>query len=75
MTGPQKTPDPQHTDDEMLTLTEVADLLRVPENTMRYWRHLGTGPRSFTVGRSVRYWRTEVWAWLEKQAEKSTGDA
>jgi predicted DNA-binding transcriptional regulator AlpA len=57
-----------HADDELLTIQEVADLVRVPVATLRYWRHLGTGPRSFRIGRSVRYWRTEVFAWLDDQA-------
>ena len=57
-----------HADDELLTIQEVADIVRVPVATLRYWRHLGTGPRSFRVGRSVRYWRTEVIAWLDDQA-------
>ena len=41
-------------------MLEVADVVRVPVATLRYWRHLGTGPRTFRIGRSVRYWRTEV---------------
>jgi predicted DNA-binding transcriptional regulator AlpA len=53
-----------HADDELLSMEEVADVARVPVATLRYWRHLGTGPRSFRIGRSVRYWRTEVFAWL-----------
>jgi predicted DNA-binding transcriptional regulator AlpA len=57
-----------HADDELLTIQEVADVVRVPVATLRYWRHLGTGPRSFRIGRSVRYWRTEVFAWLDNQA-------
>ena len=61
-------------DDEMLTMKEVAALLRVPEATLRYWRHLGTGPRGFRLGRSVRYWRTEVWAWLATQTREGRGD-
>jgi predicted DNA-binding transcriptional regulator AlpA len=52
-----------HADDELLTMQEVADVVRVPVATLRYWRHLGTGPRSFRIGRSARYWRTEVFAW------------
>jgi hypothetical protein len=39
---------------------QAADVVRVLVATLRYWRHLGTGPRSFRIGRSVRYWRTEV---------------
>jgi predicted DNA-binding transcriptional regulator AlpA len=57
-----------HADDELLTIQEVADVVRVPVATLRYWRHLGTGPRSFRIGRSVRYWRTEVFTWLDDQA-------
>ena len=57
-----------HSEDELLTIQEVADVVRVPVATLRYWRHLGTGPRSFRIGRSVRYWRTEVFAWLDEQA-------
>lgn len=54
--------------DEMLTLQEVCTILRVPEGTLRYWRHLGCGPKSFKVGRHVRYWRTDVVLWLTEQA-------
>lgn len=54
--------------DELLTLHEVAELLRVPDATLRYWRYLGTGPRSFRVGRGVRYWRREVHTWLRSQS-------
>src|SRR6478736_3017162 len=35
--------------DEMLTLQEACAYLRVPEGTLRYWRHLGAGPRSFKI--------------------------
>jgi excisionase family DNA binding protein len=58
-----------HAGDELMTLDEVADLVRVPVATLRYWRHLGDGPHSFRVGRSVRYWRTEVLQWLEEQSD------
>jgi predicted DNA-binding transcriptional regulator AlpA len=54
-------------DDDLLTIAEVAAIVRAPVATLRYWRHLGTGPRSFRVGRGVRYWRTDVSAWLEHQ--------
>lgn len=57
-----------HADDELLTITEVAAIVRVPEATLRYWRHLRTGPHSFRIGRSVRYWHTEVVHWLDEQS-------
>ena len=65
-----QTPSTPHADDDVLTIAEVADLVRVPVATLRYWRHLGTGPSSFRVGRSVRYWRTEVLIWLEHQTNQ-----
>ena len=63
-------PDTSHAGDELLTMQEVADLVRVPLATLRYWRHLGTGPRSFRIGRSVRYWHTDVLHWLEEQSRR-----
>jgi excisionase family DNA binding protein len=56
-------------DDTLHTLAEVAELLRVPPATLRYWRHLGSGPRSFRVGRHVRYYRTDVEDWLRTQRD------
>ena len=62
-------PETTRADDKLLTLQEVAVVVRVPVATLRYWRHLGTGPRSFRIGRGVRYWRTEVFTWLDDQAK------
>jgi predicted DNA-binding transcriptional regulator AlpA len=62
-------PEDPHAHDELLTMAEVADVVRVPVATLRYWRHLGTGPHSFRIGRGVRYWRSEVSAWLRGQSE------
>ena len=56
--------------DEMLTLQETCILLREPEGTLRYWRHLGAGPRSFKVGRHVRYWRADLILWLTEQTNR-----
>jgi excisionase family DNA binding protein len=56
--------------DEMLTLQEACTYLRIPEGTLRYWRHLGTGPRSFKLGRHVRYWKTDLILWLTQQTNR-----
>jgi hypothetical protein len=56
--------------DQMLTLAEACAFLRVPEGTLRYWRHLGAGPRSFKLGRHVRYWRTDLILWLTEQTNR-----
>ena len=58
--------------DDVLTIKEVAALLRTPEATLRYWRHLGTGPRSFRLGRHVRYLRGDVNSWVESQRAESS---
>ena len=52
---------------ELLTITEAADLLRAPVATLRYWRHLGTGPRSFRLGRRVLYRTDDLQAWIAEQ--------
>ena len=52
---------------ELLTITEAAELLRAPVATLRYWRHLGTGPRSFRLGRRVLYRRDDLHSWIDTQ--------
>jgi hypothetical protein len=37
--------------DDLLTIAEVSAIVRAPMATLRYSRHLGTGPRSFRLGR------------------------
>ena len=59
-------------DDDLLTMAEVAVIVRAPVATLRYWRHLGTGPHGFRVGRGVRYWRTEVTTWLQRQSDNDS---
>ena len=49
---------------DLLTITEAAELLRAPVATLRYWRHLGTGPASFRLGRRVLYRRDDLHAWI-----------
>ena len=40
-------------EEELLTLDEVAEILRTPANTVRWWRQLGTGPDFFKIGRRL----------------------
>jgi excisionase family DNA binding protein len=56
---------------DLLTLHEVAELLRVREATLRYWRHCKTGPTSYKIGRHVRYRRQDVHEWLRGQCSGS----
>ncbi len=54
---------------EILRISEVAEWLRTPEATLRFWRTKGTGPPSFKMGRRVVYLRADVEAWLQKQVQ------
>jgi predicted DNA-binding transcriptional regulator AlpA len=50
--------------EKYLTTPEVAELCRAAPETVRYWRHIGYGPRSFKVGRRVLYDAEDVRTWL-----------
>jgi predicted DNA-binding transcriptional regulator AlpA len=67
--------DPSPAGDELLTISEVAAIVRAPLATLRYWRHLGTGPRSFRLGRRVVYRVGDLRAWIETQASASDAGA
>ena len=54
-------------DPELLPITEAAELVRAPVAALRYWRHLGTGPRSFRLGRRVLYRRDDLHDWIAQQ--------
>ena len=68
MTHQRHPNDPPPANDELLTISEVAAIVRAPIAIMRYWRHFGTGSRSCRVGRGVRYWRHDVTDWLHQQS-------
>lgn len=59
--------------DELLTLQQVAELLDVSPNTIYYWRYQGTGPRGHKVGKWVRYWRSDVIAWMSERTDPVSG--
>lgn len=55
------------TDREFLSTEELAALLGIPTATVRYWRHTGSGPSGFRVGRAVRYRRSDVESWIAER--------
>lgn len=57
-----------------LTPSQVADRTGFKVQTLANWRVLGKGPKWFRVGRSVRYWSTEVDAFLA-QADATSNTA
>jgi excisionase family DNA binding protein len=62
--GPGDTSDAQ-----LLTVDELARLLRVPKATIYRWRSTGDGPRGYSIGRYVRFQWSDVEAWLEERAD------
>jgi len=43
----------------------------LPESTLRYWRYIGTGPRSYRLGRHTFYDVADLDAWIEAEASKT----
>ena len=52
---------------DLMSQPEVAELTRIPVETLRYLRWRGEGPRSFKLGRRVMYERADVLQWIEEQ--------
>ena len=59
--------------DPLMTTAEVAALTRTPEATVRYWRHIGAGPRGVKLGRRVLYRESDVRQWIERHYADQTG--
>lgn len=56
----------------MLSTKEAADYLGLNENTLRYWRHVGDGPKSFRLGKKlVHYLQDDLDQWLNDQYEST----
>ena len=54
--------------DRLLTVPEVAEMTRLPEATLRWFRHVGLkGPRSAKLGRRIVYRESEVLKWIDDQ--------
>lgn len=58
----------------VLNTVQAAEFLGVAENTLRYWRHFGRGPKSYNVGRTVRYDLDELKKWQDAQRANAVGD-
>ncbi len=60
---------------DFMTLSEVADILRVSVNTLRWWRQQGTGPRYFKIGRRLVTTVGDLATWIEEQKSGTSPDA
>jgi len=56
--------------EKLLRLPEVAAMTGLPENTLRFWRHQGTGPRSARLGRRVVYRERDIIDWIDQQFDQ-----
>jgi DNA-binding transcriptional MerR regulator len=66
--GPESVGHVGHQYGELLTVAEVAEMMRLSASTLRYWRYAGAGgPASFKLGRRVMYRRVDVDKWLEEK--------
>lgn len=54
-----------------LTITEVSELLRIPQGTLRYWRHAGIGPRSVRFGRRVVYRSDDIKSYVKAETSRT----
>jgi excisionase family DNA binding protein len=65
--NPERPTSREHMTDKLLTQRQLADELQVSLRTLERWRQEGTGPAFIRVGRSPRYRRADIDAWLERQ--------
>ncbi len=60
---------------KLLRVPDVKELTGIPEATLRFWRHEGTGPKSAKLGRRVVYREADVLAWIDAQFENDGNPA
>jgi len=56
---------------DLLGIPEASELLGIPQATLRWYRTQGLGPKSFKVGRRVRYRHGDCVSWLQAQESNS----
>lgn len=56
---------------QYLTLAEVAEHYRTTDGTVRYWRHIGYGPKGVKLGTRVLYPRAEIERFDRQLAEQA----
>lgn len=57
----------QRDEEELLTFSEVAEVLKVSPNTLRWWRQQHTGPELFKMGRRLVSTVGDVRRFMRKQ--------
>lgn len=57
---------------EYLTTADVAARYRTAASTVRYWRHIGYGPKGVKVGRRILYSQAEIERFERSLADEQT---
>ena len=57
--------------DRLLKQAEVKALLQVSDITLQLWRRDGRGPRYCKLGRCVRYWLSDVLAYIDSRTHNT----
>lgn len=57
---------------EIMSTAEAAARLDAAPGTLRYWRYMDQGPKSFRVGKHVKYLRADVDEWLDAQRDATS---
>jgi predicted DNA-binding transcriptional regulator AlpA len=53
---------------QMLTVDQLVKMLQLPsKETVYFWNKYGKGPSYYRTGRYIRYNKSDVLKWLEKQ--------
>jgi hypothetical protein len=52
---------------ELWTIQQVSNFLRVPVGSLYQWRHKGYGPPAWRVGKQLRYDAAAVRRWLVEE--------
>lgn len=60
-------------DRTIMKLEDIAEHTGIPLATLRWYRHNGTGPKTWKLGRRVVAYADDVQRWLDEQAEVSSG--
>jgi len=50
----------------LLTTTAVAEMLSIPEGTLRYWRKVGLGPSWVKLEGSIRYAQEDILRYIDR---------
>lgn len=70
----QVPPDNQEAHMEIMDVEEAAEYVRLGASTLNRFRTSGGGPRYAKLGKSVRYRKTDLDAWLASRIIASTSE-